>query len=336
MPGDLGTFRGRIVRVLSRVVPGDIVVYSEVDPGSRRMRWTPDAETAMGFADAGRIFARHLGDLPLFRSYRRGEGSAAKISDHMTRSAFHRTRIYNEVYRRAGVEYQISKGLPGPLGLVTSVNMLRGGRDFSERDRLLLDLMRPHLNQAYRNAHAMSAMQRELAALRSGLEALDQGLVILDADGRPVLMTTRAREWIEDYFEPSSASALPPELAGWVRKVRQAPGRDEAPTPREPLTFQRPGRQLVVRLTSTGDESVLMLTEQHTERRPDALAPLGLSRRETEALAWVAEGKTNAEIAIILGTSARTIDKHLERVFRKLGVETRTAAAAVALATLRS
>lgn len=53
---------------------------------------------------------------------------------------------------------------------------------------------------------------------------------------------------------------------------------------------------------------------------------LGLTRRETEVLTWVADGKTNAEIGLILGTSPRTVQKHLEHVFEKLGVETRTGA----------
>jgi DNA-binding CsgD family transcriptional regulator len=58
---------------------------------------------------------------------------------------------------------------------------------------------------------------------------------------------------------------------------------------------------------------------------------LGLTRREAEALAWLAGGKSNIEIAAILGLSPRTVAKHLERIYRKLGVESRTAAAACAL-----
>ena len=69
--------------------------------------------------------------------------------------------------------------------------------------------------------------------------------------------------------------------------------------------------------------------DHHGPRR--VLAALGLSPREAQVLAWVAEGKTNGEIGIILGARPRTVAKHLERIFRKLGVETRTAAAASAL-----
>ncbi len=71
--------------------------------------------------------------------------------------------------------------------------------------------------------------------------------------------------------------------------------------------------------------------------RPPAAAPAGAARpvdrmtaRESEVLRWVALGKTNRDIAEIIGISPRTVNKHLEHVFEKLGVETRTAAAAVA------
>jgi DNA-binding CsgD family transcriptional regulator len=62
-----------------------------------------------------------------------------------------------------------------------------------------------------------------------------------------------------------------------------------------------------------------------------ALQTLPITRRETEVLAYVAMGKTNPEIAIILGVSRLTVKKHLEHIFHSLGVETRTAAAGVAL-----
>lgn len=63
---------------------------------------------------------------------------------------------------------------------------------------------------------------------------------------------------------------------------------------------------------------------------------LGLTRREVEVLTWVTDGKTNADIGLILGTSPRTVQKHLEHIFEKLGVETRTAAAMRALALTSS
>ncbi|MDB5847998.1 MAG: DNA-binding response regulator, partial [Rhodoferax sp.] len=61
-------------------------------------------------------------------------------------------------------------------------------------------------------------------------------------------------------------------------------------------------------------------------RQPD----VPLTPRETEVLSWLAKGKTNRDIAEILGMSPRTVNKHLEHIFEKLGVETRSAATAIA------
>jgi DNA-binding NarL/FixJ family response regulator len=61
------------------------------------------------------------------------------------------------------------------------------------------------------------------------------------------------------------------------------------------------------------------------------LGSLGLTARETEVLNWIAQGKTNYEIGVILSACTRTICKHVERILSKLCVENRTAAAAIAL-----
>src|SRR5437868_417829 len=75
------------------------------------------------------------------------------------------------------------------------------------------------------------------------------------------------------------------------------------------------------------DQVLLHLTEQVTAICPKALQAQGLTTREAEVLAWVARGKTNFEVATILSVRLRTVKKHMERIFQKLGVESRTAAA---------
>ncbi len=70
------------------------------------------------------------------------------------------------------------------------------------------------------------------------------------------------------------------------------------------------------------------------EATPAELEPLGLTPREAEVLFWVARGKTNGEIATVLGIGLTTVKKHLESTYAKLGVENRTTAAAMALERL--
>jgi DNA-binding CsgD family transcriptional regulator len=87
--------------------------------------------------------------------------------------------------------------------------------------------------------------------------------------------------------------------------------------------------------------SIIVLTlEVRRQNLPDAgaglqpLVDVGVSRREAEVLSWVAEGKRNCEIGVILGLSPRTVQQHLFRAYQKLGVETRTAAAVKVLSIL--
>ena len=89
---------------------------------------------------------------------------------------------------------------------------------------------------------------------------------------------------------------------------------------------------MTVRLVS---DSVLLLEETATRLSPAVLTRLGLSVRESDVLTWAASGKTNPAIADLLGISSRTVQTHLERIYRKLGVETQTAAAARALEAMR-
>ena len=77
-------------------------------------------------------------------------------------------------------------------------------------------------------------------------------------------------------------------------------------------------------------ESMWLLSLQAADAPASRLASAALTPRETEVLSWVAKGKTNRDIGDILGLSPRTVNKHLEHVFEKLGVETRAAATALA------
>ncbi len=78
------------------------------------------------------------------------------------------------------------------------------------------------------------------------------------------------------------------------------------------------------------------MSESSDEATIEALGlAFKLTAREAEVLYWVVKGKTNRDIGDILGTSPRTVHKHLEHVFEKLGVETRTAAAAMAMGRVR-
>jgi DNA-binding CsgD family transcriptional regulator len=110
---------------------------------------------------------------------------------------------------------------------------------------------------------------------------------------------------------------------------------DGVPSPRTPLVVEHQGRRLSVRfVTDALGQHSLVLQEQRTAPSASALEALGLSTRQAEVLFWVAQGKTNAEVGGILHLSSNTVRKHLERIYPKLGVENRVAAAHRALEVL--
>jgi DNA-binding CsgD family transcriptional regulator len=106
-----------------------------------------------------------------------------------------------------------------------------------------------------------------------------------------------------------------------------------------PLTTARGARQLVATLQGqTVDEDWLIVLREVSDAATveATMQAFGLTLRESEVLYWVAKGKTNRDIGDILGSSPATVKKHLERIYEKLGVETRTAAAAMAMQRVRA
>ena len=329
---ELPSFQSQLIARLPMVVPCDVAIYCENNLKTKESRGLE----SRGFADqpvpfegeAARIYGRHVHESPLLRAYRRGRGSAVKYSDFLSRQAFHRTGLYNEFFRPRGTEYRIAKGLPGPSGLVTSVYLDRSRRDFSERERLLLNLLRPHFNQGYQNAVMVSSMREELALVAQGVEGIDGGIVWLAADGRPRQATAVARRWLQEHFGVTGKpDSLPEAVTRWLAR-HDASSIPELPHPATPLVIERETSRLVIRLIARGSHRLLLLQKQAWGHTLRALESRGLTRREAEVLRWVANGKTNGETAIILGLSRRTVDKHLEHIYSKLGVETRTAAVA--------
>lgn len=235
-----------------------------------------------------------------------GDFRAYKLSDFVTRRELRRSRLYTDWFRPVGVEHELNVGLDSPPWHTKVFLFDRcGSRDFTERDRAVLDALRPHLAQLYAAAQTKRRLRQALALE----EASGAAVVFLEAHDRVAFASTAARELIDRYFGETGVR-LPEPLASWLRERRRA-------AIGEPLRLDAGQRSLVVELI----DGVLLLEER--QRLPRVTA------REREILELVAEGRTNAEIAERLWVSPGTVRKHLENVFAKLGVHTRTAAAAL-------
>ena len=169
------------------------------------------------------------------------------------------------------------------------------------------------------HTHARNARITRMA--RDAVDVAGMGVVFVDTRGRLAWRSPQAALWLHALGEPAEPGHLPTALEdslvdGSTRVVTTAGGTR--------LSVRNLG-------AATLGETMLLLA-LHKEG-PAALARLteaALTPRETEVLSWLAKGKTNRDIGDILGMSPRTVNKHLEHIFEKLGVETRSAAAALA------
>jgi CheY-like chemotaxis protein/DNA-binding CsgD family transcriptional regulator len=191
------------------------------------------------------------------------------------------------------------------------------------------------------NVHMQGA--RQARQTRNALDAFGYASITVRAsDGRLMWQTPLARELLHQYYgEPApGASGLAPQpVADWLRRhLREAEQLIEPPR----LSVEQGARRLTFRLhQQTGDSEgggdwLIVMREVSDTAIIDSLSlNFKLTAREAEVLYWVVKGKINRDIADIVGASPATVKKHLERVFAKLGVETRTAAAGMAMTRMR-
>jgi DNA-binding CsgD family transcriptional regulator len=297
-------FPPEFLATFGRLVPCDGVVFSELDRieqeslAARKFGAREDVSFDVYWRLRHEHPVCHYQDVS-------GDFRALKLSDFLTSRELRRRQIYAEWFRPAHVEHELLVGLDAPLWHTKVFLFARcGGRDFGERDRTVLDLLRPHLAQLYRAAEARRRLREALA-----LHERAQGTVVfLDRGDRIAFASTAARELLDRYFGRTGLR-LPEQLGSRLRDPRRAAAG-------EPLRVDARDRSLLVHFV---DGALLLEERSHIAR---------LTPREREILDLVAKGRTNAEIAQALWLSPGTVRRHLENVFAKLGVHTRTAAAA--------
>jgi DNA-binding CsgD family transcriptional regulator len=213
---DAVAFGRQGTRQLPMLVASEITTLSVCDLSRNTRSVVGNPAGAISALDRA-SFDRHFAEHPLVRYHADTPGGGAhRISDSLGTAQFHESAIYNEYYRRIGIDHAVAVPLFVDRGLLVSFVLNRKGRDFSNRDCALLDLVREPLAALYRN--------------------------------------------------------------------------------------------LLARKNDRG------------------FAALPVTPREREVLSWLAAGKTDKDIGEILGMSPRTVQKHLQHIYEKLGVETRTAA----------
>jgi CheY-like chemotaxis protein/DNA-binding CsgD family transcriptional regulator len=179
-----------------------------------------------------------------------------------------------------------------------------------------------------KNRELAEEIELRLDAEKQLETSLEQALLVVNRQGQILFATGQARILLNTFFSGTADNCLPEDLRVWLNGPENQKPR---------LISHRKRGEIEIdhfALSKSGNLSLLRIEHRNGDNGPKALLALGVTAREAEVLYWMAEGKTNPEIAIIIDASLNTIKKHAINLFAKLGVETRTAAARVALSVL--
>ena len=178
------------------------------------------------------------------------------------------------------------------------------------------------------------ANARLTQSARAALDVSGRFLLAVNRQGKIMWATPQAQKLLSDNLGAGDKLVLPPPMLHWLEQAQKGKAGSKTPAM---ASFPD---NVELRLQYMGklgpNEFLLRLAKEASANAPaEFSSELGLTTREGEVLSWLSKGKTNRDIAQILGLSPRTVDKHLEQIYAKLGVENRTAAAAIATGASR-
>jgi DNA-binding CsgD family transcriptional regulator len=333
---DPTTFGLEALTILDKLIPSDIPSFHSTNIQTRQAStfYQPDFPGLTPAMEA--VIEKHFGEHPIVQNMPKTLNGAYKISDFINQQEFYQLEgLYQQYLRLLGIEDQMVCFLPGPPTSLVGFSLNRSERSFTERDRNLLNILRPHFSQAYTNAQQYHQLEQDFNQLQQSVNCL--GLVIIDTAGQVRSIAPQAEVWLETYFTKSvSPDRLPDNLWSWTKyqiKALIQPSNLLQASPA--MRLQLADRELVIRLAADkqGDRYLLLLEEQLVGSC-NSLEILGFSQRETELLQWVMQGEDTKTIAAHMDITTATVRKHLESLYRKLGVTHRSAAIAQVLKKL--
>ncbi len=310
-------FPGRVLSALSDLIPSNLSAFNEVNTARNRIIAVTDRPLE-GHALLAAVWEKYSFQHPLLRyTAETGDGQAVKISDFLSTRDYHRLELYREFYQPLRAEDQMTVTIRSDDGVFLTLAFNRARRDFCESDRVKLNLVRPHILQAYSNAEELAGHLREKADLKTALRETGHGLIAVVAGGKPGPITPGATESLTRYFPDwSPGHGLPHAVSEWIQ-------REES----QIFETRCANGRLIVRRAGTPDRLLLLVSEEADRKVPDHI---GLTSREHEVFQWLAMGKSNPEIAGILGIATGTAKIHVQRILEKLEVDNRTEATLLA------
>jgi DNA-binding CsgD family transcriptional regulator len=325
------TFPHWLARVLARTFACDSAMLVSVDVARR----TCAVACSPGLAfpvDDRTLFELHEREHPFVAKCAASRSAGAfRLSDLCAPARFANTALHHLVYGPLGIRHQLLMLVASPDLQRRAIVLNRAEPEFSEEDRACLEVLWPHIVLAQRNFRRSRRTQESGAPLPGVRE--NSGVMILGDECEVTLCSEQARLWLAEYFSGTSLAGrvgLPRAVLEWARgrlEVERS-GRRLRVVRRDPLVIARGARCLTIDMVVDHGKGLHLVTMAEADMNAPAFAlgGLNLTPRETEVLSWVSQGKTDREVGMILMASTRTVQKHVEHIFQKLGVENRTGA----------
>lgn len=195
-----------------------------------------------------------------------------------------------------------------------------GGVDYLTKPINALELI------ARINVHLLNA--RTTLSAQTALDSAGQSVFSVTDEGKKIWATPQVNELLRLLTVQNSLERLEEGLATWLSR---------APVEGDKMRFESGDTKLTTvyfGLSSNDEHIVRLIDDDAVDEVALLKAQFAITPREADVLLWLAKGKTNREIALVLEVSPRTVNKHLEQLFRKLNVDNRTSAAAMAIQCL--
>lgn len=322
---DLCDYPRTVVGLVRSLIACDHASYNAIELQSGRATLVVDPSDAVWSGGAEEFARLGAQNAMLAHVARTGDRHALVLSDFMTRRALHGTELYADVYRRIPMEYQLAMGLRSPLKPaghspreVVGLSLGRIRRDFTGSERRLLETLQPHLSSTLERLHELALLRATIAA---DPQASSRWLLLVD-EATVVWASPAAAERLG----VTAGARVPPPLRSWLAAEREGRANGGA-------TITVSDVQLLPRLAAGAYSNLdaVHLTPQAESIAPSALRSLGLTRRQADVLAEALRGQTAAEIADALALSRRTVEKHFEAIYARLGASNRSEAIVTAL-----
>lgn len=240
-----------------------------------------------------------------------------RIADLISQREFEKTELYNEGYRPSGVRHQIALQAHASNFGSNFITLGRANKAFTDQERQTLNFLMPHMRLVYdrllREQRAREAFSERLRAIADPHPylAVDKDLFLRDANEEALsLMNT---------LSSFDGIRLPQEIAHSLGDSLHSVRPISTTLTLNGRTYRVTGNQSEYE----GFRYVSLESIDTAEPSDGCNLITALTRRQNEIALWIKAGKTNPEIAKILGISERTVHKHVENIFRTLGIENR-------------